>query len=282
LNNVGGSEGKKMSKRLKTVLFAALLVGAGFFFGTICRQIGHAYELIFAPSGELLTLLLWFLLAAGAVVVSAGLVTALVRPVWVGFIAFALSGLAMLLGWQVAIVSGILVVVYLLAACAYAEGVVRELSERIRFSMRAIRAGQRILLMALALVACGSLYMGYAAHIEQEGFSLPEVYTEVFMEQLEKQIEARVPAEEREEVVSEFREGFQRIVDEFVEQGVKPYEWLIPLVVAAGLFMPLVTITGLLAWVPTAILSLVFRLLTVLGVTKVVSETQEIEKLVID
>ena len=282
MNNVGGSEGKKMSKRLKTVLFAALLVGAGFFFGTICRQIGHAYELILAPSGELLTLLLWFLLAVGAVAVSAGLVTALVRPVWVGFIAFALSGLAMLLGWQVAIVSGILVVVYLLAACAYVEGVVKELSERIRFSMRAIRAGQRILLMALALVACGSLYMGYAAHIEQEGFSLPEVYTEVFMEQLEKQIEARVPAEEREEAVSEFREGFQRIVDEFVEQEVKPYEWLIPLVVAAGLFMPLVTIIGLLTWVPTAILSLVFRLLTVLGVTKVVSEIQEIEKLVID
>jgi hypothetical protein len=136
--------------------------------------------------------------------------------------------------------------------------------------------------MTLALVACGSLYMGYAAHIEQEGFSLPEVYIEALMEQLEKQIEARVPAEEREEVVGGVREGFRRTVDEFVEQRVKPYERLIPLVVAAGLFMPLVTITGLLAWVPTAILRLVFRLLTVLGVTKVVSETQEVETLVID
>ena len=92
----------------------------------------------------------------------------------------------------------------------------------------------------------------------------------------------RVPAEEREKVVGEFREGFQRTVDEFVEQRVKPYERLIPLVVAVGLFTPLVTITGLLAWVPTAILRLAFRLLTVSGVTKVVRETQEVEKLVID
>jgi ABC-type multidrug transport system fused ATPase/permease subunit len=271
-----------MSKWLKTALFAVLLVGAGFFFGMICKQIGNAYELVLAPSGELLTLLLWFLLGVGAVTVSTGLVAALVRPVWGGFIALALSGLAMLLGWQVALVSSFLVVVYLLAACVYAEGVARDLNERVRFSVRSTSAGQSILLTALALVACGSLYAGYAAHIEQEGFSLPEAYIEVFMEQLEKQIEVRVPAEEREEVVGEFREGFRRTIDEFVEQRVKPYEELIPLGVAAGLFMPLVTITGLLAWVPAVVLSLVFRLLTVLGVTRVVSETQEVERLVID
>ena len=282
MNTLGGSEGKKMSKWLKTALFAALLAGAGFYFGTICKQIGLAYELILAPSEELLTLLLWFLLAVGAVALSAGLVSALVRPVWVGFIAFALSGLAMLLAWEVAMVSGILAMVYLVAACAYAVGVAKELSARIRFSVRSISAGQSVLLMSLVLVACGSLTMGYAAHIEQEGFSLPETYTEAFMEQLEKQIEARVPVEEREEVVGEFREEFQRGVDEFVEETVKPYERLIPLGVAAGLFTPLVTITGLVTWLVTGILSLVFSLLTALGVTKVITETQEVETLVIN
>jgi len=271
-----------MSKGLKTALFAALLVGAGFFFGTICPQIGHAYELILAPSEELLTVLLWFLLAVGAVTVSAGLVAALVRPVWVGFIAFALSGLAMLLGWQVTMVSSLLVAVYLLAACVHTVGVARELGERIRFSVHSISAKQGILLMSLVLVACGSLYMGYAAHIEQEGFSLPDIYIEAFMEQLEKQIEARVPVEEREKVVGEFREEFLRGVDEFVEETVKPYEGLIPLGMAAGLYMPLLTITRLLAWVPTVILSLFFRLLTVSRMTKVIYETQEVEKLVID
>ena len=136
--------------------------------------------------------------------------------------------------------------------------------------------------MSLVLVGCGSLYIGYAAHIEQEGFSLPEIYVETFMDQLEKLIEARVPPGQREEVVGQFREEFQRGVDEFVEETVKPYEGLIPLGVAAGLFMPLVTLTRLLAWVPTAILSLFFRLLTASGVTKVITETQEVETLVID
>lgn len=271
-----------MSKWLKSAFFAALLIGAGYFFGTICRQIGYAYELILIPSRELLNLLLWFLLAVGALLVSAGLVAALLRPVRVGFAAFTLSGLAILLGWQMAVASGILVLVYLLAASLYAVGVARELNDRIRFSVHPISAGQGMLLMALILVACGSLYLGCAAHIEREGFSLPESYIEVFMEQMEKQIEAQARAEERQEVAARFREEFRRAIDEFFERRVKPYERFIPLGVAASIFMSLVTISRLLAWVPTMVLDLVFSLLTALGVTKVVSETQEVQRLVIE
>jgi len=270
-----------MSRWLKMAFLAALLIGAGYFFGTVCKQIGQAYELILFPSGELLNLLLWFLLALCTVAVTAGLVAALLRPVWVGIIAFALSGLAMLLGWQVAVAGGILILVYLLAASLYVVGVAREMNERIRFSVRPISEGQGMLLMAFILMACGSLYLNYAAHIEREGFSMPESHIEMLMAQMEKQIEARVPEEEREEMVAEFREEFRRGVDEFFEHTVKPYERLIPLVVAVGLFMSLVTITRLLAWVPAIVLSIVFPLLTALRIVEVVSETREVQRLVI-
>lgn len=268
-----------MSKWFKVLFFAALLVGAGYFFGTILRQTEQAYELIFSPSWELLNLLLWFLLALGVLAVTAGLVAILLRPVWVGIILFALSGLAMLLGWQVTIKSGILGLVYFIAASFYTVGVARELNERIEFSVRSIGRSQGMLLMALVLVACGSLYFGCAAYIEREGFSMPEFYIEMFMKQAEKQIEARVPAKERQEVVAELREEFQRALDEFFESKVKPYEKFIPLAIAIGLFMTLVSITRLLGWVPTVFLSIIFPLLKVLGVTKVVSETREVERL---
>ena len=270
-----------MSKWLKVTFFVLLLVGAGYFFGTVCKQIGQAYRLILSPSEELLSLLLWFLLALGAVAVIAGLVAALLRPLWVGIIAFALSGLAMLLGWQMTLGSGILILVYLLAASFYAVGVARELNERIRFSVRPIGEGQGMFLMALILVACGSLYLGCAAYIEQEGFSIPEFYIEMFMKPMEKQIEAQGPAGERQEALARFRKEFRRAVDEFFERTVKPYEQFIPLAVAASLFMPLVTISRLLAWVPTMFLSIVFPLLKALGVIKVVSETREVQTLVI-
>ncbi len=270
-----------MSKWLKTAFLTILLMEAGHFFGTVCEQIGQDSQLILFPSQELLGLLSWFLLALCALVVAAGLVAALVRPLWVAIIAFVLSGVTMLVGWQVAVESGILVAVYCLAGCIYLVGVARELSERISFSVRPISQGQGVLLMALVLVACGSLYLGYAAHIKREGFSIPEPYIEMFMEQMEKQIAARMPAEGRQEAVAELREELRRAIDGFFERTVKPYEQFIPLAVAAGTFTSLVTITRLLTWVPTLAMSILFFLFTRLGVTDLVVEMLEVERLVI-
>jgi hypothetical protein len=106
-----------MNKWLKMASLAALLIGTGYFFGTICRQIGLAYELILAPSRELINLLLQFLLALIAMGITAGLVATLLRPIWAGVFAFILSGLAILLGWQVTTGNSILLVlIYVLIA----------------------------------------------------------------------------------------------------------------------------------------------------------------------
>jgi hypothetical protein len=135
--------------------------------------------------------------------------------------------------------------------------------------------------MTLILVACGSLYLGYAAHVEQEGFSIPESYIDLFMEQMEKPMIAQMPEEGREEAVAQFREEFRSRIDDFFEQTLKPYEQFIPLGLAAGLFTPLVSIVSLLAWVPTMVLSLIFPLLTKLRVTEVITESQEVQRLTI-
>ena len=271
-----------MGKWLKTAFLAGLLIGAGYYFGVICREITQAYDLILIPSRESLHIAVRFLLAIAAIVVAAGPVAALVRPVWVGMIAFALSGLTILLGWEVAVASGLLVLVYLLAASAYAMGVARELNERISFSVHAISHNQGILLMALVLVACGSLYLGSAADVEREGFSIPRPYLELFMEQMEKRIEAQVPEGERQQAVAKFREEFWRMVDEFSERNLKPYERFIPVVIAMGLFFSLLTITRLLVSVPTALLGVIFPLLTSLGMTRVVTDTMDVQRLVLD
>lgn len=42
--------------------------------------------------------------------------------------------------------------------------------------------------MVLILIACGSLYFGYSAHIKEEGFSIPEFYIEKLLEQMEKRM----------------------------------------------------------------------------------------------
>lgn len=270
-----------MSKWLKMAFLSAPLILAGYFFGIICRQIGQAYELIISPSMQLLNLLWWFLLALIAVMVSAGLVAALVRPLWIGMIVFAFSGLALLLGWQLTVGSSILALIYLLAGAAYVVGVARELSQRIRFSVRPITGSQDIIRIAVVLVTCSSLYFNYAPRIEQEGFSIPETYIKMFMEQQERQIASQIPPELRQEAVARFRVEFRHNLNELFERKVKPYERFIPLAVALCLFIALTTITELLSWVPAVVLGLLFPILAALGVTKEVTETQDIHKLII-
>ncbi len=270
-----------MARWLKTACLVALVTGAGYLFGAACQQVSAAYELILFPSRELLGLSLRFFLALSGFALTAGLVAALVRPVWVGIMGFALAGLALLLGWELTVASSILVLLYLLAAAMYAVQVAKDTEERIRFSVRSVNQGQGMLVTALVLVACGSLAIGSAAQIEREGFSIPEPYVEAFMEQLEKQITARVPAQEAHAVVAGFREEFQRAMDEFTERTIKPYLGLIPIAVGVGTFLTLATLGRLMVILPNAILSLVFPLLTAVGATETVIEIRDVHRLVI-
>jgi len=260
-------------KLLKMALFTALLIVASWFFGIWCGRFGQAYTLFFQPGREILELVLWLLLAIAVVAVTAGLVAALLRPLWVAMVAFALSALAMILGWQVGIGPAIWGLLYLLICLPYARGVTKELNERLRFSVEPVSRGLSLLFMALALVACGSLYLGYAAHIEKEGFTFPPPFKEMMTKM--------TIVQEKESALAEMEEGFEEMWMGPLEEMIKPYERLIPVVVAIGIFMTLQTILGLLSWIPGLILAMIFPLLRITGVTKVMKETREVERVVI-
>ncbi len=273
----------RMNKWMKMASLVVLLIGAGYFFGTICRQIGFAYELILAPSRELINLLLRFLLALIAVGVTAGLVSALLRPVWIGMLAFALSGLAILLGWQVITGSSILLILaYILIASFYTVDVAKALNQYTKFSVHPLVKGQGILLIFLIFIASGGLGFGSAAHIKQEGFYIPKPFIEMFTEQIGKLLSAHVPEEKREEVMVNFKKEFPSTISRFSEQTAKHYKQFIPLIIAAGLFIPLLVVARMVAWVPALVLRAIFPLLTALGITKVINETQEVQRLIID
>ena len=305
-----------IAKLVKMVIFAGLLIGAGYFLGSTCELIYQQHALILAPSRELLYLFLRFLLAAGAVALTSGLVAVLVRPLWAGFIVFLLSGLAMLLAWELRPETGILAAVYVLASLLYAWGVASEMDNRIRFSLRPISESQPILLLALAVLASASLYLGYKAQIEREGFSIPSSFKESMLSMIERategQLEPRLeglleplleaqlqelPPELKEKAketflsqfstqkdafLNQFREQSGEQFTEALDETVKPYERFIPIVLAIFLFQPLLIITRLLGPLPVWILRALFPLLGLLRITKVVTETREMERLSLD
>ncbi|GAH54999.1 unnamed protein product, partial [marine sediment metagenome] len=158
--------------------------------------------------------------------------------------------------------------------------VAKEMTQRIKFSVSPISEGQAILTIALILLVCSSLYFGYSEYIKEEGFSIPEFYIEKLMEQMEKRVGEELPTSQRRLAIAELREELNKMINNFTER-IKSYEKFIPIAISLGLFMPLVTITRLLFWIPTGILSIIFQMLKAMGITKIVSETKEVQRLII-
>lgn len=268
------------SRLVKSVIFILLLIAASCFSGYVCHQIGQLGDTIFSPSMDTLYLFLWLLLAIALVAITAGLVAVLVRPLWWCFIAFFLSGLAVFFIWGLNLISLAVAVIYFLAGLLYSQGVANGIKERISFSVRPIQDSQTILLMALIIAACALFYSGYAAQIESEGFTTPPFVIDMVKGVAEGQIEgsADLTPAEKEQFMTEFIEQFKQQV----EDGVKPYQQFIPIIIAVMLLGTLMTVIGFLSWIPPLILRAIFAVLAACHVTRVVTETQEVKRLTID
>jgi membrane protein implicated in regulation of membrane protease activity len=268
------------SKLVKTIIFVALLVAASIYLGNVGRQIGQLGDAIFVLSIDTWYPFIWLLLALVLVAISAGLVAALVRPLWICFIAFALGSLALLLIWGLNMLGIVLAVLYLLAGLLYCRGVANGLNERIKFSVGPIKDNQNVLAIVMIIAACALFYFGYAAQIEREGFTTPPFIIDMPTRIVEEQIE-RIPGltpQEKERAIAEFRQSFEQHVTHLI----KPYQKFIPAGVALMLLGLLTTVVGLFSWLPTLILKAIFAILTACHVTSVVTEMQEVKRLTID
>ncbi len=268
------------SKLVKPAIFILLLIAASCFLGIICNQIGQLADTIFSPSMDTLYPFLWLLLALALVAITAGLVAALVRPLWMCFIAFALSSLALFFFWGINLISLALAVIYLLAGLLYSQGVAKGLNERINFSVHPIQDNQTILLTVLIIAACALFYAGYAAQIESEGFTTPPFVIDMVRGMAEGQIEGStdLTPQEKEQVMA----GVSQEIKQQLEDRIEPYQQFVPIGVAIVLLSTLMTIIGFLLWLPTLILRGIFAILAACHVTKVVTETQEVKRVTID
>jgi len=270
-----------MSRVIKSAVISLPVLAAGYYFGVVCGQVSESAGMLLDPSWELLGVLGYFALALCLLAASAGLVAALVRPVWAGMIVLAISGLFIWLGWGVGLKNGALVLVYVAGAWFYAVNVAREQSERLSFSTRPLGLAQNVLFMALIFLACGSLYLGLSEHIEQEGFTIPEAYLDAIAGQLEQQIVGQLPESERPAAQAQFREQFQSTMQGMVENIMGRYRPYFALLIAAGMFFTLTSLSSLIAWIPTLVLSAIFPLLKSVRLVEEVSESRSVTRLVI-
>jgi len=269
---------------IKSAVFLALLAAAGLLLGTVCKRVYQNNAVLFSPGRELLHLALW---AFGAILLfaaAAGLVAALVRPLWLVILGFALTAAIIVVAWKISLVTVILGLVFIALAAIYARAVSRELDSRLDFSVRPLAEEQKTLLFVLALLVSVSFALGYAADARQRGYVIPPAYKQFTADLMLQAIKAQVggaldliPGME-----AAMTAEFTRSLDQFwveIEAKVKPYVPYIPVALAVLLFWILESLLGLVSWIPTLLLSMIFPLLSALGVTHTLSKTKEARRL---
>jgi hypothetical protein len=269
------------SKQLRMVLLAIVLISVGFLFGLACRRMGVAHQFLIPPSREFLRLLLWLLLVLVLMAAAAGMVAVLFRPRWPAFVAFGLSGLAVLFGWGPSLRSFGLSLLYVLSGMAYITLTKRDLGQRINFSVRPVTQNWRFMTIVLLLLAVGSFYFGFADHVREKGLSVPDQQVDTLTVEIAEEVVDETPLSRLEAVRTEAVQQVQRVLKQQVERLLRKVERHIPPLAAVTLFSLLFAVTWLFGWVPMLILYVVFPLLTVLHFAEMTSETIEVERLVI-
>jgi hypothetical protein len=272
------------TKSAKIAVLAILLIAAGFFFGKACQGINQQYHLILSLDRDFLYSLLSLLVAMVAVAVTGGLVAALVRPLWISVVAFAVSALAAFIAWEFSLTSAVVALIYFAVSLLYTRGVAEALDNRLKFSVEPISGSQSALLAGLAIAACVSLYFGYSTEIKEQGFVFPpairDVMSEMTMTVMTAQIEARtdLPSEERVAMLAQMTEAVEQWIGS-MEETIQPYERFVPVIVAFMLFQFLAVINTLFSWIPIGILAVIFPILTSLGVVTKTTEMREADRL---
>ncbi len=269
------------SKHGKIALLATLPIGAGLWFGTLCRQMGRVDQLfLFSPRG-LLRLLLWLILSQLALATAAGLVAVLFRPRKLAFVTFALSGAALLLGWGWTAPNVLFSLCYILAAMAFTAVTQRDLWQRIHFSVRPVVENWRYVTIVLVLLVTVSLYNGLSEHLRDQALAFAERQADDWTGDIATDVVDGIPFSSLQMLRQEAIGRVQRVLKDQLQALVHRIERYIPPVAAVMLFLALLAMTWLLWWVPILVLYVLFAVLLSLDVAQMVTETIEVQRLVV-
>ena len=273
--------GQMMRRLLKIALLTLPLVAAGWFFGAICRRMEANHLLLVFAGREGLPLLGRLVLALAVLALACGIVSLLFRPLWIAAVALLLSGLALFFSWGVTVPHVWPTLLFVVAALSHAAITQSDVRRRIRFTVASVAASQLGFIVVLLSVAVMAFYMGAASHIQEEGFSVPERYSEQFAERLATRAAAPFPSLIQEQVYDTVRSRAAQSLTEELRRLMEPVAPHVPIMAALALFLLLLVVCYALSWLILPILWLVFVLFKAVGVTRIAAETMEVQRVVL-
>ena len=274
-------EGPRVGRVAKTAFFQVLVMASAYWYGLVCHQVLWGVD-------SLLGLVLQVLLALGLLLVAMGVTAVLVRPLGILLLVFALASLTFFLALGPDLASGVMILLFLLVAANYGRQVTDEMENYVRFTLRPVAASQFTVILVLVGITSTTFYQGYAPTLQAEGVIIPPSAIADLLEgtlmgrvAIIPGAAAEIPAEAREQVRQMAEEQAQQLSTQ-LQEVLRPYTPLIAAGMALGLFFVLFVSANLLNWVPIFVLRLILAFFAVAGVTHMVTETREVQRIVME
>jgi hypothetical protein len=274
---------------IKTIFVAILFLGATVFFAHVCARVQNEYlALLMNPQGNLE---LWILIpsAIAALSVAAGILVTLVRPSGIIFDCFVLSAALLVELLGVNVNSLIIAVIYLVIAVSYSQSVIAQFGNQIRFTMHPLVDGNKLFLLSLVLIVSVSFALGYQYDSVNRGFVIPPEIKTAANEAILKQADDAIGkmdqnpgGEVQQAILDKAKESVDKMWTGF-ESQIKSIQFpLMPVMMGSLLMTTLQIIMILLGWIPLIFTTIILSLLKVTRFSKILTETREVETLMLE
>src|SRR3989344_4137283 len=248
---------------LKVVCFTLLLLASAFYFGTSLQQLSQIHDFPLPPFKEYLSWFVPFLISFSLLLLFSGLVAALIRPIWLPMIAFALAALALLLGWGISETAAMLVGSYLLICLLYTYSLKKGIQIRIRFVPTLAIRKQKLLALMLILLTSSSLFLGYTDFLKTREVTPADLEQTRFIHEAAAEyiIPKDLPAKQKEQKKKDFIGGTKEIFDQGANATLVAAKTYLPITLATLLFSILFLVAIVLIFLLYFVFFILFKLL---------------------
>ncbi len=279
------SPGFDTAHLIKVAVIIVAFICAAAYLATVNMELQNDYFLLLTPSAVTIPWLIRLGVAIILFVMLSGVLSVLVRPIWLALIACVLAVViyAMLLGsdsatWTAAAVLGAALFFFVLY-------VGKQLKNQINFSAHPFSDMKLMLLSVLTVLTCVSFGLGYVKDSTRHNYIIPSQVNSALgdfvvllvQESIDKQ---PLKPEQKKAAIDQIRKTAVSGL-EGMEKNLGPYKSSIPALLGVTLFSILSTVLFLLGFVPLLLARLLFALLKATGFAKITTETREVKHLVI-
>ncbi|TSC55739.1 MAG: hypothetical protein Greene101420_674 [Parcubacteria group bacterium Greene1014_20] len=269
---------------VKTFVCLVVFWAAMAFFGLVCRELVDNYFILLLPSaGVTISWIVRLLMGSLFVGLSTGILVMLVRPAWVvitayiiGSILFALMLGAGFSGWIVALIFAAALTVHFWIA-------ERQMNNQIHYSIHPLSDLKLFLFACIAGLSSIAFGLGYQADVARRQYAIPPEIRKLALDSSTKQFGIvlevlKIGAAQRQVFMGNTEKSIAAAL-EGMEQQLKSYASVIPLVLGAVLFALLLPFFFLLSILEVLGLAILMFFLRLLGFAHVRTEMLEVERL---